>query len=126
MYSNAPFMISVQSSGSSWPAASVEFLTSQNRMETTRRSPTISPLARAATSLSRNSLGTYFCRSCEGLVINGGTAAGEGWNSGVRGLGATAGRDDGGTGGWLASSRLTSVRPAASHPNDAWGARGSP
>ena len=57
--SNAPFMISAHSSGSSLSAADVEPVTSQNSMVTTRRSPETTPLVRAPSSLASSSLGMY-------------------------------------------------------------------
>ncbi len=54
-------MISVHSSGSRCSAAAVDPVTSQNSIVTTRLSPTISPLLRAASSLLSSSLGIYCC-----------------------------------------------------------------
>src|SRR6266700_897387 len=50
-------MISVQASGSICSARAVEPLTSQNKRVTMRRSPTMLPLTRAASSLAASSGG---------------------------------------------------------------------
>ena len=66
MRSNAPFMISVQTSGSTFSAAAVEPLTSQKSMVMTRRSPALMPpWVRAASSLATSSGGRYCPRKLE-------------------------------------------------------------
>ena len=80
--SNAPLIISAQSSGSSAPAAAVEPWTSQKSMVTTRRSPAIDAPVRADSSLVSSSFGTYWASlsnaadSAAVCVVDVGAAAG--------------------------------------------------
>src|SRR6266498_3937020 len=57
IYSKIPFMISVHTSGSTFSAAAVEPLTSQNNIVMIRRSPTIASFVRAASNFVNNSRG---------------------------------------------------------------------
>src|SRR5581483_9006918 len=62
-YSNALFIISAHSSGSSCSAIEVEPLTSQNKIVTMRRSPSTALDVRAASSFAATCLVMYFSTS---------------------------------------------------------------
>ncbi len=79
--SNAPFMISITSSGSSFSAMAVEPLTSEKRMVTIRRS--LPALPRVARSRSANSLGTRRLSASASAASVGGGAAGVGASGGA-------------------------------------------
>src|SRR5215210_9592114 len=83
MCSNAPLIMSVQSSGSSCSAAAVDPLTSQNNIVTTRRSPISPPPEIAAFNFLSSSLGIY----CWSLDCSADVASAE---RGVGGAGAAA------------------------------------
>src|SRR6185503_9608904 len=70
MYSNTPFMTSVQISGSTFSAAAVEPFTSQNNIVITRRSPTIEFRVRADSNLVNNSCGRYRLRLKSVLLLS--------------------------------------------------------